>query len=600
MITNILIQALAGLALLTLIGCFFGPAHSRYQRLAKGTLSARLNKQLSSWSVESFQNEIESIWNAALDRIKVSWVAMLGCYPASYNIRSELLSMKKWVLDSARIWAAAVRVLNSKIRTNPDIRKIEKAKVGVEKAIADLSKFGVSLTAPETFAEEKKTKRAAFIARVFFVFAIPFNFAFAVAALTDGNFLNSTLYHYGLAAIAVAGFEVGGGAFLYSAKNLFTKFLAILIVLAGCLAEAFFAIRSGLVTSLFENAGIVVFERVSDDPYAQAVPTLMGIISTGTFGFILGILIALITHNYFQKTDAAKDVSSRKAMARRWRDGERFTAHLASNLDHIKDAATSVSLSLDDAHSKLNTTLQQSVDIAKRLESNRADFLRGVNKIASRDWNDVLESHASVNDGRMRAAPVIPIIAGVMLFAAYLLCKMLLSGLETDNQTLLRSLALAMAVSPFALGATIFRPIVNPIASINGKSPQSYDLSKLGKPTLFLMTLAIFVIALNRPDGFLSGFTGSVALTAALFIQVWVFMLCGSHAQYVIECVNFVAASIGTFLLFSAKAVFTGLRYLIRWLFALGVILFEAIFFLLALPWKFWVNLIQDIRGLRS
>ncbi len=600
MITNILIQTVSAITLLTLIGCFFGPAHSRYQRLAKGTLSTRLNKQLSSWSVESFQNEIESIWKAALDRIKKSWVAMLRRYPANYIIRSELLSVKKWILDSARIWGAAVRALNSKVRTNPDIQKIEKASKCIQKSVADLSNFKSSLIGPQKFADEKKIKRAAWIARAFFFTAIPFNFMFAVAALTDGNFSNSTLYHYGLAAIAVAGFEVGGGAFLYSARNLFTKFLAVLIVLAGCLAEAFFAIRSGLVTALFENAGIIVFDRLSDDPYAQAVPTLMGIVSTGTFGSVLGILIALITHNYFQKTEAAKDISSRKAMVRRWGNGERFAEHLTTSMDQINDAATNATIALDEANSKLNSTLQQGVNIAKELESSRAAFQKRIGEIANRDWNDTIDSHSSVNDGRMRAAPIIPIIAGVMLFAAYLLCKMLLSGLETNNQTLLRSLALAMAISPFALGAAIFRPIVNPIAAINGKSAQHYDLSRLGKPTLFLFTIAIFVIALNRPEGFLSGLTGSIALTAALFIQMWVFMLCGSHAQYVVECVNFVAASIGTFLLFSAKAVFTGLRYLIRWLLALGVIIFEVIFFALALPWKFWVNLIQDIRGLRS
>ena len=211
-----------------------------------------------------------------------------------------------------------------------------------------------------------------------------------------------------------------------------------------------------------------------------------------------------------------------------------------------------------------------------------------------------MDSHSSVNDGRMRAAPIIPFVAGALLFAAYLLCKILLSGLETDNVTLVRSLSFAMAVAPFVIGAAIFRPIVNPIAAINGKSAQSYDLSKLGLPTLMLMSLAVFVIALNRPDGLLSGVAGSIALTSALFIQIWVFMLCGSHAQYVIECFNFVAASIGTFLLFAAKAVATTCRFIARWLLALIIIIFEVVFLVLALPWKFWMNLIQDIRSLSS
>jgi len=584
---------------MSFVGLLFGPTYRAYKSRPSGTLSNYIRKNWQSLNLNACEEAMGSTWEKTVSMFRAHWVELLSRYPESYTIRRELGFVKKWVADSAKHWAAASQQLSTRYRVNPDVKSIDKASDRILKSIADVKAFSASIKEPEKFILDKRKLSAAFIARVLFWVTIPLNCIFALSALTGGQLLNATPYHFGLAAIAVLGFEVGGGALLYYFKSWFGKIIASITVLAGCIAEAFFAIQSGFIISIFEAASLPIFSE-SSDPYALPEPTSIGLACVGGFGLTMGILIAAITHNYFQKVGEAKDIKTHRKLATRQARAWKRVQNLEKNLSGITLTSDALAMSLDTTKDKLFSQNLESASIAKSLASSRKDFLKKVSELTDRNWTKEIEAQRPINETRMRAALVLPIAVGVLFLAFYLLNYNLLSGLELMDGTVQHALSVAVTIFPFALGAVLFRPILNSVSDNDGHELARPDLSHFGKPTLVIITICVFIIALNRDSGLLSGFSGSLALTSIITLFAWSFMLCGSHFHVINEGLLFSGAILLLLVRFCGIAFFIAARFACLWVAIAAIALFELLFFLLALPWTLWGNVFGEIRKLRS
>lgn len=581
------------------IGLFFGPLYKYYEKRAGGTLLSKLDQTSHEWVFDAYLDKIAQQWEVTQIKLAGQWDRLLQSFPVSYTIQFELDQVKKWLLDVTYVMSDTVRRFNGKFVKNPEIKILENARNDIQKSVAKLESFRNSNVAPHKFAEARRARFEALLTGFIFFLAVPFNFGFAILALTGGNLTNAAIYEYGIAIFVVLICEVVGGLVLFLAPSKIWKAVAIFMILVGCICETLLAIASGFLRDFLARTGIQLFEIVEGSRYVRGDLTLTGLIATGLFGFTLALFIALITHTFMEKSAIARKLKHQNKMSRHLDKMTGVLDAIEDRLEQIKSVTDNTITGIENARSQLENVQNDGTKYARKIEDQQNRLLDKVEELTNLDWNSRVNAPRSDNAKKMKWAPIIPIVLGIATLGSYFLYMALLSGMSRMNVTGSIFTALFLIVSPFIVGAIIFRPLVSESLDDDRLMRYHRDTSKFMWPYIILSVIFGFIFALNRSGGWFDGIGGSLLFSAFVGFQAFVFLLLGSRAEYFAETLNFCLLALLKLIGFLFSIFFLTLRFTAKWFKVVCIYAFEFVFMLLALPFRLWGLLIEEAKGLR-